>query len=623
MKFVSPRFLLSAIMMLSLAFGGCAIKNLTKKTKDIKYKIDPEVLEVHGDSIKISMRVTIPPKTMHRKASFSFEPSIKYGEKELALKSHIVYGPAAGKEVKGAQIIDPKDGGSFTYVDKVAYTPELKKSELVLHLAVKLNHGDELIDQCLDVKPYTLTYGTITTSLTAKNNDEVIISNENFDASTVTKAQLADNRFEKEKNPSGNKTFKYFGSDKLTSTQADRSMIFYFTIEQAVFGKADRKKFQEQNKEQMNVYREFIKNKNYKINGILVRSYASPDGESASNKNLAERRGDATSKFVKSELKKIGFAEVNDNEFHSRNSVGEDWEGLAKAVSASDITNKAEILEIINSGDNDEVKESKIKSYAKGYDELRDEILPSLRRAVVTISAVVPLRPLAELNEALKNDPGSITSTEKLFLAQNTEDLNTKLQLYKEFADSNPNDWRGPNNVAAVLIKQGNYDDALVQLDKANAMSPNNGIIANNYGVVYKAKKDYAKADEYYKLAAGQNINVGFNLGNLYLVEGLYPEAISQYNDNKCHYNSGLAYAMNTSYDESKKSLDCIQTDQMDASVFYLKAIVGARTGNTEEMTTNLKRAVDLDSSYKAIAKEDLEFRKYWEKAEFKNVVNQ
>ena len=53
------------------------------------------------------------------------------------------------------------------------------------------------------------------------------------------------------------------------------------------------------------------------------------------------------------------------------------------------------------------------------------------------------------------------------------------------------------------------------------------------------------------------------------------------------------------------------------ANSFYLKAIIGSRTGNIEMMTENLKSAFDKDSSLKVKAKKDREFIKYFENADF------
>ena len=43
----------------------------------------------------------------------------------------------------------------------------------------------------------------------------------------------------------------------------------------------------------------------------------------------------------------------------------------------------------------------------------------------------------------------------------------------------------------------------------------------------------------------------------------------------------------------------------------YLLAIVGARTNNTDAVSTNLKKAVSLDGALKAKAANDIEFAKF------------
>ena len=53
----------------------------------------------------------------------------------------------------------------------------------------------------------------------------------------------------------------------------------------------------------------------------------------------------------------------------------------------------------------------------------------------------------------------------------------------------------------------------------------------------------------------------------------------------------------------------------------YLKAIVGARTNDTQAVLENLKVAVAKDASLKARAAQDIEFAKFAEDEAFKAIV--
>ncbi len=74
-------------------------------------------------------------------------------------------------------------------------------------------------------------------------------------------------------------------------------------------------------------------------------------------------------------------------------------------------------------------------------------------------------------------------------------------------------------------------------------------------------------------------------------------------------------------YSEANKSLDEQDREDKDATSYYLKAIIGARSGNAEAMGTNLRMAIEKDARYREEAKADLEFRNYWNKPEFQAAV--
>jgi hypothetical protein len=54
-----------------------------------------------------------------------------------------------------------------------------------------------------------------------------------------------------------------------------------------------------------------------------------------------------------------------------------------------------------------------------------------------------------------------------------------------------------------------------------------------------------------------------------------------------------------------------------NAKSYYLKAIIGSRTANTEMVLENLKLAIEKDASLKELAIKDREFIKYFENSDF------
>ncbi len=60
--------------------------------------------------------------------------------------------------------------------------------------------------------------------------------------------------------------------------------------------------------------------------------------------------------------------------------------------------------------------------------------------------------------------------------------------------------------------------------------------------------------------------------------------------------------------------------DKDKALADYLKAIAASRQGNKEKVLSNLRTAIGKDASLRAKAKDDAEFIKYREDADFKSL---
>ena len=72
-------------------------------------------------------------------------------------------------------------------------------------------------------------------------------------------------------------------------------------------------------------------------------------------------------------------------------------------------------------------------------------------------------------------------------------------------------------------------------------------------------------------------------------------------------------------YSTAKKTIASIKNP--DATTHYIKAVLGARTGNAALIYDGLKSAVKLDPSLAAKALNDLEFAKYANDEAFKSIL--
>ena len=87
--------LLPATLVLA---SGCGIKKMIKNAGTISYEVKPNPLELHGDSIAITVTGDFPPKYFHKKATLEVTPVLKYDGGEKTLKSITL----RGDKVEGA-----------------------------------------------------------------------------------------------------------------------------------------------------------------------------------------------------------------------------------------------------------------------------------------------------------------------------------------------------------------------------------------------------------------------------------------------------------------------------------------------------------------------------------------
>jgi Flp pilus assembly protein TadD len=130
---------------------------------------------------------------------------------------------------------------------------------------------------------------------------------------------------------------------------------------------------------------------------------------------------------------------------------------------------------------------------------------------------------------------------ELLYASTLTKDANVQMGIYKSFVSLYPQDWRGYNNIAYLQLKQGNINEASSNLEKANTLSSNNGIILNNLGVILHGKRTIKQQNLIMNLLNRLGKTQHINMGILNIVSGDYSTAISNMSSKNCAYNLALA----------------------------------------------------------------------------------
>ena len=368
------------------------------------------------------------------------------------------------------------------------------------------------------------------------------------------------------------------------------------------------------------------------IKNIDISAWASPEGEETLNQGLSDRRSKVADKYIKEQIKKdiVDKAKANKQKIDLKKidldiptatlaGKGEDWDGFMKAITNSGIKEKNTILNVVNSQTELLKKEKEINNMIVIYPEIEDVILPPLRRSIITVNFYEPKKTDQQIAMFATTTPDSLKKEELLYAATLTEDLDTKLKIYDAATKVYPDDWKGYNNAAYICFKLDKLDEASSYLDKANSLISDNGIVTNNLGVVASWKNEYDKAKDLYEAAQGFGINVDFNVGIIAIRKGDYPSAISLFANKTCTHNIALAQLLSAKGTDAVSTLEC--TTPKTAAVYYLLAVTGARLGNTSLIYENLPKAIAEDASYREQAKDDREFLKYNENAEFLNAI--
>jgi outer membrane protein OmpA-like peptidoglycan-associated protein len=124
-----------------------------------------------------------------------------------------------------------------------------------------------------------------------------------------------------------------------------------------------------------NIMGQIKANPTARITALSIVGYASPEERLANNERLAYERAISLAKY----LQPLYGISVRDSKV---SGVAEDWVKLRELVVASGIAHKSEILQIIDSSDHPDVKESKLRRLAGGrpWKVMIDTMFPKLRR---------------------------------------------------------------------------------------------------------------------------------------------------------------------------------------------------------------------------------------------------
>ncbi|MDR0834338.1 MAG: hypothetical protein LBN93_09190 [Candidatus Symbiothrix sp.] len=556
---------LTLAVMAVACFTSCK-SNLKPLASDY-IQAEPQPLELIAGQVPVTINVTFPANWFDKKATVVVTPVLRYNGGESAGSSYVFQGE---KVAGNGQTISQKNGGNVVLKSSFAYIPAMQKSEL--YLAFKAQIGNKPVDLPA-----------------VKIGDGVLATAALLSAATEAPAIAAD-KFQ-----------------RVTTEAYDANLLFL--IQQADLRVSELKKADVTNWKSTVKSAELAPNQNVDIE---ISAYASPDGGYELNEKLSEKREANTKKYLVSELKKEKVSAPINAKY-----TAQDWDGFRRLVEKSNIQDKDLILRVLSMYSDSEQREREIKNISAVYSTLANEILPQLRRSRLTANVETIGKSDAEITVLAASNPRALTVEELLYAATLTPVAAQKATIYNKVIDLFPNDPRGYNNLGVVQYAQGKISAAEDLFKKATNITSSLPEANLNLGYVALANGNRTQAEQYISKAANAQ-GFGNAQGLLSVLDGNYAKAAQSFGSTASN-NAALSQILSKDYNKASGTLNAIANP--DATTDYLKAIVGARTNNLSQVTSNLKHAIAKDSSFATKALNDVEFAKYLKDSSFLNAL--
>jgi Flp pilus assembly protein TadD len=582
---MKKQFRNAAVVMLAIyLLTGCAgLEKMKKNANLIHFKVTPEVLETTAGKVDVAVYGEFPAKYFLEKATMSVTPVLTYAEGESPLPVINLQGEKINANNK---VIGYNAGGNFKYSQNFAFQDQMRKSDLVLK--IKAQKGKKSVD----FEPVAVAKGILAINTLMANIPRTIIGIRREANNTGVYDPAID-------------PFQRIVPEELVAD------IMYL-INSSELRKEEKKSTDVQS------YISYTKgaagDNKKEVKKVEVIAYASPDGSLDLNTDLASEREKVSTKFLEGELTEAKILEKLRTKY-----MPEDWEGFKQLMEKSNIQDKELILRVLAMYTDPNVREKQIRNLTETFTQIKDEILPKLRRAKLYTSVDRIGKSDEELLALAESNPASLNQAELLYAATLTEDPARKLKIYNSFSQIFPTDWRGPNNAGVVFAQQFKYSEAKPYFEKAEKLKSSEPIVKNNLGTVALFENNIPQAEEYFGIAAGLGNEVNYNLGLVNIRKGDYSKAI-QYFEGLSDPNTALVKIITGNIPGAQRDLESFQRPNCYMKE-YLKAIIGARTNDDKLFFESLRKAMEYNPDWKAKASTEMEFAKYFENPDFQAIT--
>ncbi len=562
------------LVVASVALSSCnSYSSMSKDLGDVDLNCTPETLVLNNGTVTADITVTYPADYFNSKAVARVTPVLVFDGGEVACAPFYYQ----GSKVDNNYTVVSDEGGSFTERIQFAYSDEMRSSELQLRIEFEEKDGFTLIN-------------ANTGEMVSNDEADILAAGASAEASAISRAcglTIADGINTLQSDINYADVMDAMANDyKAVLTTVTKADLNYGINS----SRLDSKKMSSSEVEAFKALVESNSQNDRATQSIYANGYASPDGPEKFNDKLSKARSESAKKAMDKILADYGV-EID------LAAYGEDWDGFKELVQESDIQDKNLILQVLSLYDSSTQREAEIKNLASVFAELKDDVLPALRRAQMLNSTDLQGKTDDEMMVLVNaGNYSELTLEELLHMAEIVEDDATKVKVLA-YAAKEYNDARAYNNLGVALAATGDAEASLEAFEQAarkgdsSATLNQNLALANlNNGKVAEAKKyTLSDADAKSAMAAAEG-----NYSSASALEG---------------YNAAIVNVMNNNYSAAKSSI----ADDKSADADYLRAVIASLEGNTSTAGAELKSAVAKDSSLAEKATTDVNLSNLFE----------
>lgn len=515
-----------------------------KYLPSIEVELANSPLELHGDSVELTFKLTFPSKMIAKKETVEIIPSIGNNVYQVMV--------FRGESTEGnAPIVYYKTGGVFMYSAKIKFEESMLQNPLIIK--VMRSKGAKSKEEEIILSP-----GIITTPRLMVNDDIPI----------------------------------YVKSDNLSSDKTETTFIQFSPNQSTtISGEWEKPAFVELNK----LLNDITDNDKYIINKIDIQCVCPFFSGISATDNLCDKK-------INEVLKKLGEPAVINKSVLKVRSTGEDMALFTSLIKESAPEDMDLILRILETIQDPAQREAEIVN-VMGKEKL-DQITSKMNRCIVTIEYENKVSPVETLSDQYLSNKNKMTADELLDLSNVVTTDQEKKEILTYGESKYNDDWRFKNNLACLCIVSNDNGSAYELLKQIRLN--NQDIIEANYTIVLRRSGKSNEAQLSYPLLLNNisSATYNYNSGLLSLQQGDYSLAVNRLAGNNST-NLALSVLLNGDNNGALKILDQLENT---ALIHYLKAIALIRMDHRDGAIQEVTKAIELDVAYKEKAQYDAEF---------------